>query len=165
MLRDSPWGVMPFIDFEIWQHMKYEIKPSNEIETRNYLEVFLYRVPQKNHEAVLQNLKRFVPFFKKHAVGIEYYLVANNGTKGVTDSAKEPDMEGMKSIAKTLSAAEDEEDICMELQYFRDHNRYQDIYTTMMMQDKNPKILGDELFSLVTHGKGLVTGAFSHLTQ
>ena len=143
--------------------MKYEIKSSNEIERWNYAEIFLYSVPQKNHEAIVQGLKRFVPFFKKHPVEIEYYQLANNGTEGIVGSAKQTDIEGMGSTTKTLSAAQDE-DIWMELQYFRDHKHYQDVYTTMM-QDKNPKILGDELFSLVTHGKSLVTGAFSRLTQ
>jgi uncharacterized protein YbaA (DUF1428 family) len=75
------------------------------------------------------------------------------------DSAKQTNIEDMGSITKTLSAAQDE-DIWMELQYLRDHKHRQDVYT-MMMQDKNPKVLGDEFFSLITHGKRLVTGGFS----
>lgn len=67
----------------------------------------------------------------------------------------------MESIATTLSAAEDE-DIWIELQYFKDHKHCEDVYA-MMMQDNSLKILGNEFFGLVTHGKSLVTGGFGRL--
>lgn len=141
--------------------MKYEIKSSNEVDTWNYVEIFLHSGPQKNHESIVENLELFVPFFKKHVNGIDYSLLANNSTEGLVDSAKQTDIENMESIAKTLSAAQDD-DIWVEVRHFRDHKHRQDVYT-MMMQDKNPKFLGDEFFSLVTYGKSLITGGFSRL--
>jgi uncharacterized protein YbaA (DUF1428 family) len=119
-------------------------------EIGNHLEVFLYSVPKKNQDAVAQNLRKFVPWFERNGVRIEYYQFRGSET-----------MEGMESITKTLSAAEDE-DIWMELQYFRDRKHYGDVYAKMM-QDKSLKLLGDEFFGLITQGKSVVTGGFSRL--
>jgi hypothetical protein len=52
----------------------------------------------------------------------------------------------------------------MELQYFRDHKHCKDVYAKMM-QDKSIEPIGNEFFSLVTHGKSLVTGGFGRLRQ
>lgn len=97
---------MPFINFKYGIQMKYEIKSSNEVDTWNYVEIFLHSGPQKNHESIGQNLELFVPFFKKHVNGIDYSLLANNSTEGVVGSGKQTDIENMESIAKTLSAAQ-----------------------------------------------------------
>jgi uncharacterized protein YbaA (DUF1428 family) len=72
-------------------------------------------------------------------------------------------MEAMESIARTLSVGGDE-DIWMELQYFRDHSHCKDVYAKMM-HDKSLEPLGKEFFSLITQGKSLVTGGFSRLTS
>ena len=119
-------------------------------ETGGHLEIFLYRAPKKNHEAIANNLKKFVPWFEKHGVGIDYYQFGNSET-----------MEGMESVAKALSINEDE-DIWMELQHFRDLKHCKDIYAEMM-QDKSLEPLGKEFFGLITQGKSLVTGGFSRL--
>lgn len=59
-------------------------------------------------------------------------------------------MEGIESIAKTLAA--EDEDIWMELQYFRDHNHCKEVYAKMM-KDKSIEPLGIEFFGLITKGK------------
>ena len=119
-------------------------------ETGRHLETFLYRVPKKNHDAVVKNLKKFVPWFESEGVRLEYYQLGQGEI-----------MEGMESIAKTLSAADDEE-IWMELQYFRDLQHCKDVYSRMM-QDKTIEPIGTEFFGLVTQGKALVTGGFKRL--
>jgi uncharacterized protein YbaA (DUF1428 family) len=119
-------------------------------EIGNHLEVFLYSAPKKNQDSVAQNLRKFVPWFQRNGVRIEYYQFSDSET-----------MEGMESIAKTLSAANDE-DIWIELQYFRDRKHYEDVYAKMM-QDNSLKLLGDEFFGLITQGKNVVTGGFSRL--
>jgi uncharacterized protein YbaA (DUF1428 family) len=102
-----------------------------------------------------------VPWFKKNEVRIEYYQLGKSETQGAIDSAKENGMDVLDSIAKTLSTAEEEE-VWMEVQYFRDHKHCEDIYAKMM-QDKSIEPLGNEFFSLVTRGKSLITGGFSRL--
>jgi uncharacterized protein YbaA (DUF1428 family) len=121
-----------------------------ESESTSHLEVYVYRVPRKNHDAIEQNLKKFVPWFKENGIRIEYFRYENTQK-----------MEGMESIAKTLSASEDE-DIWIELQYFRDRKHCEDVYAKMM-QDVSLKPLGEEFFGLITQGKSMVTGGFSRL--
>jgi len=120
-------------------------------ELGSHLEAFFYRVPKKNHDAVVMNLKKFVPWFKENGVRIEYYQFAGSQTA----------MEGFESVDKTLSVAEDE-DIWVELQYYRDRKHCEDIFAKMM-QDKSLEPLGKEFFGLVSQGKSLVTGGFSRL--
>ncbi len=120
-------------------------------EIESHLETFFYRVPKKNHDVVVENLKKFVPWFKENGVRIEYYQFTGSQTA----------MEGFESVDKTLSAGDDE-DIWVELQYYRDRKHCEDTFAKMM-QDKSLEPLGKEFFGLVTQGKSLVTGGFSRL--
>jgi hypothetical protein len=81
-----------------------------EEETGNYLQLFLYRVPKKNHDAIVKNLKQFVPWFKKHGARVEYYQLGRSETKAAIDSAKQSGMDVMDSIDKALSTAADDEE-------------------------------------------------------
>ena len=126
----------------------------------SYLAAFLYRASKKNHDAITQNLKKFIPWFENNGVRIEYYQLAGRETQEEVDSAKAAGMEGMESITKTLAA--EDEDIWMELQYFRDHNHCKEVYVKMM-KDKNIEPLGNEFFGLITQGKNLITGGFNRL--
>ena len=130
-------------------------------ETGNYLQLFFYRAPKKNHDAMAKNLKQFVPWFQKHGARIEYYQLGNSETQAAVDSAKQSGMDVMESVAKTLSIDEDEE-VWIEQQYFRDYKHCEDIYAKMM-QDKSIEPLGNEFFGLVTQGKKLITGGFIRL--
>ncbi|MGH9877253.1 MAG: DUF1428 family protein [Nitrososphaerales archaeon] len=127
-----------------------ETESALKTKTGDHLEVFIYRVPKKNHDAIVQNLKQFVPWLEKQGVRIEYYQLGNSQT-----------MEGFESVAKALFAAEDE-DIWMELQFYRDRKHCDDTFGKMM-HDKSMEQLGKEFFGLVTQGKSLVTGGFSLL--
>lgn len=139
---------------------KIDSTPAIE-ETGDYLQLFLYRAPKKNHDAIAKNLKQFMPWFKKHGVRIEYYQLGNSETQAAIDSAKESGMDVMESVAKTLPTDEDEE-VWIEQQYFRDYKHCEDIYAKMM-QDKSIEPLGNEFFGLVTQGKKLITGGFIRL--
>ncbi len=153
--------------------MENKIESSMEIEeTGNYLQLFLYRVPKKNHDAIVQNLKQFVPWFKKHGARVEYYQLGSSETKAAIDSAKQSGMDVMDSIDKVLlsitttAAAEDqdkeEDEVWIEQQYFRDYKHCRDVYSKMM-QDKSLEPLGNEFFGLITRGNKLITGGFNRL--
>jgi uncharacterized protein YbaA (DUF1428 family) len=146
--------------------MENKIESSREIEeTGNYLQQFLYRVPKKNHDAIVQNLKQFVPWFKKHGARVEYYQLGRSETKAAIDSAKQSGMDVMESIDKALSSAaqdEKDEDVWIEQQYFRDYKHCEDVYAKMM-QDKSIEPLGNEFFRLITQEKKLITGGFNRL--
>jgi uncharacterized protein YbaA (DUF1428 family) len=146
--------------------MENKIESSMEIEeTGNYLQHFIYRVPKKNHDAIVQNLKQFIPWFKKHGARVEYYQLGRSETQSAIDSAKQSGMDFMDSIDKVLSTAaaeDDDEEVWIEQQYFRDYKHCQDVYAKMM-QDKSIEPLGNEFFGLITQGKKMITGGFNRL--
>ena len=138
-----------------------------EEETGNYLQLFFYRAPKKNHVSIENNLKQFVPWFKKQGVRVEYYRFGNSETQAAIDSAKKSGMDVLDSITKTLfvTTTEDDdegEEVWIEQQYFRDYKHCEDVYTKMM-QDKSIEQLGNEFFGLITQGKKLITGGFHRL--
>jgi uncharacterized protein YbaA (DUF1428 family) len=148
---------------------KIESSMEKQEETGNYLQFFLYRVPKKNHDAIVQNLMQFVPWFKKYGARVEYYQLGRSETKAAIDSAKQSGMDIMDNIDNALSAATDneekeqeEEEVWIEQQYFRDYKHCEDVYAKMM-QDKSIEPLGNQFFSLVTQGKKMITGGFNRL--
>ncbi len=151
--------------------MENKIESSVEIEeTGNYLHLFFYRAPKRNHDAIVQNLKQFVPWFKKHGARAEYYQLGRSETKAAIDSAKQSGMDVMDSIDRVLSTAttaedpdKQEEEVWIEQQYFRDYEHCREVYSKMM-QDKSLEPLGNEFFSLITQGSKLITGGFNWLT-
>jgi hypothetical protein len=44
-----------------------------EPQTGSYLQLFLYRAPEKNNGAIAKNLKQFAPSFKERGARVEYY--------------------------------------------------------------------------------------------
>jgi uncharacterized protein YbaA (DUF1428 family) len=146
--------------------MEKTTESAKEIEeTGNYLQLFFYRAPKKNHDAISKNLKQFVPWFKKHGVRIEYYQLGNSETQAAIDSAKESGMDFIESIDTALSTtAEDEEkeEVWIEQQHFRDYKHCEEVYAKMR-QDKSIEPLGNEFFGLITQGKKMITGGFNRL--
>ena len=144
--------------------MENTIGSTREIEeTGNYLQLFIYRAPKKNHDAIAKNLMQFVPWFKENGVRVEYYQLGKSETQGAIDSAKESGMDIMENVAKTLSTDEDEEEVWIEQQYFRDYKHCEDVYSKMM-QDKSIEPIGTEFFGLITQGKKMITGGFHRLS-
>ncbi len=146
--------------------MENKIESTMEIEeTRNFLQHFLSRVPKKNHDALVQNLKQFVPWFKKHGARVEYYQLGRSETKAAIDSAKQSGMDVMDSIDKILATAtedEEKEEVWIEQQYFRNYKHCEEVYSKMM-QDKSIEPLGNEFFGLITQEKKMITGGFNRL--
>ncbi|MEO9362575.1 MAG: DUF1428 family protein [Nitrososphaera sp.] len=124
-----------------------DTKPAAQETTGNHVEVFFYRVPKKNRDAIERNLNKFRPWFHKQGVGLEYHRLGGTNV-----------MEGCEGIAKTLAVAEDE-DVWMETQYYRDRKHAEDTFASMM-KDKELEPLGHEFFGLITQGKSMVTGGF-----
>lgn len=135
-----------------------------EQQTGTYLQLFLYRAPKKNNGAIAKNLKQFMPWFKEHGARVKYYQLGKSETQAIVDSAKESGMDVLDNIAKILSTTEDEEEVWMEVQYFRDYEHCKDVYAKMM-QDKNIESLGNEFFGLIAQGKRFITGGFHLLRE
>ncbi len=142
-------------------------KIGEQQQTGSYMQLFLYRAPKKNNEAIAKNLRQFIPWFKEYGARVEYYQLGKSETEAAIGSAKENGMDVLNSIAKVLSITvqddeegDKEEEVWMEAQYFRDYKHCKDVYAKMMMQDKSLESVGNEFSGLVTQGKKLITGEF-----
>jgi uncharacterized protein YbaA (DUF1428 family) len=129
-------------------------KPSiTEIEQGIGSEVahFVYRVPKKNHEAMMQLNKQFADTMRKY--GALHLISQLNNTE-------EP-MEEITNIAKTVSANQDEE-VWMELIFYRDR-KHRDEVGAKMQNDENMERLYKQSVDLLSPGSSFVMGEFSRL--
>lgn len=113
---------------------------------------FVYRVPKKNHEAMMQLNKQFADIMRKY--GAPHLIFQLNNT--------EAPMEGITNIAKTVSANQDEEEVWMELIFYRDRN-HRDEVIAKMQNDENMEQLYKQSVDLLSPGSSFVMGEFSRL--
>ena len=114
---------------------------------------FVYRVPKKNHDAMLQLNKQFAEIMRKYGA-LHLIFQLNN-----TDAP----MEGITNIAKTVSTnQDDEEEVWMELIFYRDR-KHRDEVSARMQNDENMKRLYKQSVDLLSPGSSFVMGEFSRL--
>jgi uncharacterized protein YbaA (DUF1428 family) len=139
---------------------KTESNSGIEQETGNYLGLNFIRAPKRNHDAMTQIGQPFVEWFRKHGVRPEiYYLSGTTTTSEQNEGAAAP--EGLESITKRLSVAEDEE-LWVLLQFYRDQAHANEVYSKMM-QDERIGQLVKKFDGLITRGSSLIMGGFSHV--
>jgi uncharacterized protein YbaA (DUF1428 family) len=121
-------------------------------ETGSYVQFYIYRVPKKNHDAMVQVNKQIIPWLEKNGERMEFFQLSNSET-----------IEGLESIVKTLSIDEDEEEVWVELNYFRDRKHFDEVFAEMM-QDKSAAPIFKQFENLINQGKSkMITGGFSRL--
>jgi uncharacterized protein YbaA (DUF1428 family) len=112
---------------------------------------FVYRVPKKNHDAMMQLNKQFADIMRKY--GSPHLIFQLNNT--------EAPMDGITNIAKTVSASQDEE-VWMELIFYRDR-KHRDEVCAKMQNDENMERLYKQSVDLLSPGSSFVMGEFSRL--
>lgn len=122
---------------------------TREKKTGSYVQFHIYRVPKKNHDAMVQVNKQIASWFEIQGGGAEFFQLSNSKT-----------FEGVESISKTLSIKEDEEELWVELNYFRDLKHIEEVFPKMM-QDESVTPLFKQFEDLLTQGKRMITGGFS----
>lgn len=128
-------------------------KNVTEIEQEIGSEVaqFLYRVPKKNHDAMMQLNKRFVEVMRKY--GATHLILQLNNTVAL--------MEGITNISKTVSANKDDE-VWMELIFYKDR-KHRDEVDAKMRNDVNMERLFKQSMDLITPGTNFILGEFTRL--
>jgi uncharacterized protein YbaA (DUF1428 family) len=112
---------------------------------------FVYRVPKKNHDAMMQLNKQFVEVMRKY--GATHLILQLNNS--------ETPMEGITNISKTVSANQDDE-VWMELIFYKDR-KHRDEVNAKMRNDVNMEQLFKQSMDLITPGTTFVMGEFSRL--
>jgi uncharacterized protein YbaA (DUF1428 family) len=112
---------------------------------------FVYRVPKKNHDAMMQLNKQFGDIIKNY--GVLHLVFQLNNT--------EAPMEGITNIAKTVSATQDEV-VWMEMIFYKDH-KHKDEVAAKMRNDERMGSLWQRSMELVSLGAGFIMGQFSRM--
>ena len=113
---------------------------------------FVYRVPKKNHDAMMQLNKQFVEVMRKY--GATHLILQLNNS--------EAPMEGITNISKTVSANQDDDEVWMELIFYKDR-KHRDEVNAKMRNDVNMEQLFKKSMDLITPGTTFVMGEFSRL--
>jgi uncharacterized protein YbaA (DUF1428 family) len=112
---------------------------------------FLYRVPKKNHDAMMQLNKQFTEVMRKY--GATHLILQLNST--------EAPIEGITNISKTVAANQDDE-VWMEVIFCKDRKHRDDVYAKMR-NDVNMERLFKQSLDLITPGTNFIMGEFSRL--
>ena len=113
---------------------------------------FVYRVPKKNHDAMMQLDKEFGDIITKE-FGVAHLIFQLGST--------EAPMEGMSNIAKIVSAAQDEE-VWLELLFYRDRKHKEEV-GAKMRDDERMGPLWQRSVALVSPGTDFIMGEFSRI--
>ena len=114
-------------------------------------------MPKKNHTGLIELGKSAKQLFDTFGVRQEIFrLLANPNLSEQHEMAEKM---GFTNIAKTLSAKDDEE-IWLELQFYRDKQHLDDV-SAKMQKDENAGDIGNQFMSLISPGS-CVEGWFSH---
>ena len=128
---------------------------SNRTDTEQKIGIevahFVYKVPKKNHDAMMQLNKQFVSNMRRN--GATHLVFQLNST--------EAPMEGITNISKTLSASQDDE-VWLELIFYRDC-KHKDEVESKMRNDKSMTPLFQQSLDLMASGSSFIMGEFSRL--
>ena len=101
---------------------------------------FAFRVPKKNHDAMVQGAKKANELFRK--LGVSRSLFQLNNTKTYEDV-------GFTNIAKTMSACQGEEEIWLQLMFFS-NRRHMEEWMSKGEKDETMNKLFQEFMELIT---------------
>ena len=125
-----------------------------EKEIGNQVQLFIWRIPKKNHNEMVKLQKQFNDLLIKYGVlRMEIFQLTNSET-----------YDGCTNIATIMSANQDEE-IWIELQSHRDLKQMNEVITEAM-KDKDMSVEGPllkQFMNLMTPGSGMIMGKFTRL--
>lgn len=125
-----------------------------EQEIGSQVQLFVWRIPKKNHDAMVKLQKQFNDNLIKHgALRIEIFQLTNTDT-----------YDGCTNIFNIVSANQDEE-IWIELQSHKDLKLMDEI-TSEIMEDESMQTEGlliKQFMDLVAPESGMIMGKFTRL--
>jgi len=125
-----------------------------EQEIGSQVQLFVWRIPKKNHDAIVKLQKQFNDILIKHgALRIEIFQLTNTDT-----------YDGCTNIFNIVSANQDEE-IWIELQSHKDLKLMDEI-TSEIMEDESMQTEGlliKQFMDLVAPESGMIMGKFTRL--
>ncbi len=128
-----------------------QIETSSDRKGSSYAQLFIFRVPRKNHDAMQQLEKPIVSMFKKHGViKSEFFQMTQHET-----------VRGFTNLAETVSVGPEEE-VWVEIEHYRDREHRDQIFAAIRQEMPMLELFG-QWYGLVTPGKNSVMGDFNKL--
>ena len=125
-----------------------------EQEIGSQVQLFVWRIPKKNHDAMVKLQKQFNNILIKHgALRVEIFQLTNTDT-----------YDGCTNIFNIVSANQDEE-IWIELQSHKDLKLMDEI-TSEIMEDESMQTEGlliKQFMDLIAPESGMIMGKFTRL--
>ena len=118
----------------------------------NQIRFYIYRIPKKNHDKMVQNQKEFTNAFRKEGGDYKSFQLESHGVP-----------EGFTSISTILSA-KPEEEVWMDLELYRDANQMDDV-TSKLMDDKIALSLMRQYLGLLSPGSNPIRAEFRHFER
>jgi uncharacterized protein YbaA (DUF1428 family) len=122
-------------------------------EVGSQVQLVVYRLPKKNHDAMVQICRQSNDMFTKY--GVQHYEIFQ------LDNTKSFKEMGMTNIYHTISATQDEE-VWMEFVYYRDRKHMEEVIAKME-KDENMGRLYKQSLDLITPGTSFTLGEFNRM--
>jgi uncharacterized protein YbaA (DUF1428 family) len=119
------------------------------MDTGQHAQIFVYKLPKKNHEAMVKLIKRFTGLYKKYGTQ-SWEIYQLNSTEA---------FDGSTSIAKTVSASPDEE-VWVEVDHYKDR-KARDKAVGAIMQDPDAGAIFGEMAGILSPGFSLIMGDYN----
>lgn len=137
-------------------HVRYwdveeKVKLNRNENDGSYAQLFIYRVPKKNHNAMVKLQEQIVSKWKKHGILFSEFFQL---TPGET-------VKGFTNLAETVSAGSDEE-VWVEVQRYRDREHRDEIFAAIRKDMSLLELFG-QFYGLVTAGHNSVMADFNRL--
>ena len=129
----------------------------NETEVRQqpqeHVQLFIWRIPKKNHDAMILNCKRAPSAHAKYGQSLEFFLL---------DSEY-----GLTNIAKVIPASsrreDEEEEVWLEFNFHKDRKHMDEVAEKRLMEDsESADPIGEQFMNLISPGSFL-EGGFSRI--
>jgi hypothetical protein len=142
-----------FITRILSRFMSNPIPDGDSNQNTGQVEIFLYRAPKRNHDALVKINRHSHDFFMKY--GVLKFEVFNLTSRD--------DMMDFSNLAKIISASEDE-DVWLEIQSYRDTEHVKE-FVKAMEGDKSGDEMYQEFMKLISPGSIVTFGDFNKLKE
>jgi uncharacterized protein YbaA (DUF1428 family) len=122
-----------------------------EQQEGKHVQLFVYKLPKKNHDAMVKLVKKFTALYKKYGTQ-SWEIYQLNSTEA---------FDGSTSIAKIVSASPNEE-IWVEVDHYKNRNT-RDSVVSAIMQDPSAGEMFGALAGTMSEGFSLIMGEFNPL--
>jgi uncharacterized protein YbaA (DUF1428 family) len=119
-------------------------------ETEDQIRLYVYSVPKKNHDAMLQISSQFIDIFRKYGCHARSFQL---------DKTEPP--EGFTSMTNAISANQHDE-VWMDMESYRDRKDMKDV-VSKIESDESALPLMKQYLDLLTPGSSPIREEFSRL--